>query len=186
MQTAKRIAKLCGPHPLLFVSTPEPKRNWLALLLRVGLLVALIGAGWRIYHRLPVEESDTDGGQAHATTLHVVLRRPAEVGAANADIGVQLYSVDTAAVWREFQSERRPGVRFNDFLNSRMQGRPPLAARLDATGQAYLAVPPGRWWIHATLDGTEEITWRLPVNVAGREQTVELTSDNAYMRAKSF
>jgi hypothetical protein len=168
------------------VNTPEAKRNWLAFVLRAGLLLALIGAGWRIYHRLPVEESNAGGGQAHATNLHIVLRRPEDTDAANLNIGVELYSVDTSAVWREFQSERRPGVRFNDFLNSRMQGRPPLAAQLDATGQTYLAVPPGRWWIHATFNGAEEITWRLPVNVAGREQTVELTPDNAYMRAKSF
>ena len=159
----------------------------LALLLRACLLIALIGAGWHIYHRLPVEDSNVNGGgQVHATNLHIVLRRPEDMDAVHADIGVELYSVDTSAVWREFQSERRPGVRFNDFLNSRMQGRPPLAAQFDATGQAYLAVPPGRWWIHATLNGAEEITWRLPVNVAGREQTVELTPDNAYMRAKSF
>jgi hypothetical protein len=168
------------------MNTPEPKRNLLALVLRVCLLVALIGAGWRIYHRLPIEESELDARQTHATTLHIILHRPAEDNAVTADIGVQLYSVDTAAVWREFVSEHRPGVRFDEFLASRMQSRPPLAARLDASGQAYLAVPPGRWWIHATLDGAEEITWRLPVSVAGREQTVELTPDNAYMRAKSF
>ena len=168
------------------MNTLEPKRNLLALALRVCLLGALVGAGWRIYHRLPVEESETDARQAHATTLHIVLRRAPEDGATTADIGVQLYSVDTAAVWREFVSEHRPGVRFDEFLASRMQSRPPLAARLDASGQAYLAVPPGRWWIHATLNGAEEITWRLPINIAGREQTVELTPDNAYMRAKSF
>ena len=91
-----------------------------------------------------------------------------------------------AAVQREFISEHRPGVRFDDFLARRMQGRAPVAARLDQNGQATVTIPPGRWWIHATLAGTEEITWRLPVNIGGREQTVELTPDNAYMRAKSF
>ena len=169
------------------MNSTEAKRNWLAAALRVGLLVALVGAGWRIYHRLPIEDSNADGAtQARPTTLRIVLRRAPDDGAPDAQIGVQLFSVDTAAVWREFVSERRPGVRFNDFLASRMQDRPPLATRLDAQGQAFVAVPPGRWWIHATLNSTEEITWRLPINVAGREQTVELTPDNAYMRTKSL
>ncbi len=151
-------------------------------MLRVGLLVALVGAGWRIYQRLPGDEMDAgSAGRGSPTTLRIVLR-----GAQGANVDVRLFSVDVAAVQREFTSERRPGVRFEDFLTRRMQGRAPVATRLDAAGQTFVAIQPGRWWIHATLDGAEEITWRLPVNVAGREQTVELTPDNAYMKTKSF
>ena len=165
----------------------EAKPNWLAAALRVLLLMALVGAGWRIYQRLPADEAPDEAARSsRPTTLRIVLRRASADGATLTDTGVRLYSVDTAAVWREFVSEHRPGVRFEDFLNSRMQGRPPLTARLDANGQAFIAVSPGRWWIHATLNGAEEITWRLPINVSGREQTVELTPDNAYMRTKSF
>ncbi len=71
----------------------------------------------------------------------------------------------------------------------RMGERQPLAAELDERGETTLAVPPGKWWVHATLSergGAEEVTWRLPVNVSGREATVELTPENAYTRAKSF
>jgi hypothetical protein len=67
-----------------------------------------------------------------------------------------------------------------------MAGREPVAAEFDERGEAVVVVPQGRWWIHATLDGPEELTWRLPVNVSGREKTVELGIDNAYTRAKSF
>jgi hypothetical protein len=167
------------------LNKPETKRNLLAVALRLGLLVALGYAGWRVYHRLPTDEA-SDAHGARATTLHLILRRAVDDGTREPDIEVQLYSVDIAAVQREFASERRPGVRFHDFLTRRMQARPPVAARLDASGQATLSVAPGRWWIHAALTGTEEITWRLPVNIAGREQTIELTPENAYMRTKSF
>ena len=169
------------------MDTPERTRTLLALVLRALLLAALVGAGWRIYQRLPAGESDPRGaGAAQPTTLHIVLRRTDEDSATGAGLDVHLFSVDVAAVQREFISEHRPGVRFDDFLTRRMQGRAPLSAQLDRNGQATIAVSPGRWWIHATLNGAEEITWRLPVNVAGREQTVELTPGNAYMRAKSF
>jgi hypothetical protein len=167
------------------VNQPEVKRHTLALVLRAALLVALAWAGWRIYQRLPAEEGGARGAStAQPTTLHIIVRRADD--AALAGLEVHLYSVDVAAVQREFISERRPGVRFDDFLARRMQGRAPVAARLDETGQATVTLMPGRWWIHATLAGTEEIVWRLPVNIAGREQTVELSPDNAYMRAKSF
>jgi hypothetical protein len=169
------------------VDQTETKRHTLALVLRVALLLTLVGAGWRIYQRLPAGESGArDASNAQATTLHLILRGAGEDASVGAGIDVHLYSVDVAAVQREFGSEHRPGVRFDEFLMRRMQGRAPVSARLDRNGQATVVVAPGRWWIHAALAGAEEITWRLPVNIAGREQTVELTPDNAYMRAKSF
>jgi len=169
------------------VNAPEPKRNTLAVVLRVLLLVALGGAGWRVYQRLPAGDAGAGGAQqTRATTLHIVLRHAPDAGTQGADVDVQLFPVDVAAVQREFDSERRPGLRFREFLVRRMQGRAPVTARLDESGQADVTLTPGRWWVHATLAGPEEITWRLPVNVGGRAQTVELTPDNAYMRTKSF
>jgi hypothetical protein len=61
-----------------------------------------------------------------------------------------------------------------------------VRARLDERGQAIVSVRPGRWWIHALLSGSQNVEWRLPVNVAGRQQTIELTSGNIYARTKSF
>ncbi|HEX8178882.1 MAG TPA: hypothetical protein VF525_05000 [Pyrinomonadaceae bacterium] len=171
------------------MNQPEPKRNTLVLVLRAGLLIALVGAGWRIYQRLPMADTTGalhTGGPARSTMLHIILHRTVATGPQDADTDVRLFPVDVAAVQREYDSERRPGLRFNDFLVRRMQGRAPVAARFDANGQTVVTLTPGRWWVHATLTGPEELTWRLPVNVTGREQTVELTPDNAYMRTKSF
>src|SRR3712207_9063942 len=76
----------------------------------------------------------------------------------------------------------RPGQRFEEFANRLMGERKPLDAELDARGEAALPVPPGRWWIHATVNGDRELTWRLRVDISGREKSVELTPDNAYTR----
>lgn len=156
-------------------------------MLRVALVFALFFAVWSIYRRLPHDATTNDGAErTRETVLHIIMRRTPDDSATGAEIPVQLFSIDVAAAQREFFSERRAGVRFEDFMTRRMQGRTPVNTRLDANGQATINLPPGRWWIHATLDGTEEVTWRLPINVSGREQTVELSQANAYMRTKSF
>ena len=101
-------------------------------------------------------------------------------------IPVQLYPVDVSAVQREYGFEPRPGVRFEDFLKERMQGRAPVHAQLNERGQATVTVTPGRWWVHALLSGSQKVEWRLPINVAGRQQTIELNTANIYARTKSF
>lgn len=153
------------------------------VLLRAALVGALLAALWGVYHRLP------DGGAERpaATALRVRLRREA-VGFPVADrrIAVQLYPVNLAAARSEFDSERRPGQRFEEFVVRQMGGRQPVSAELDERGEAVVAVTPGRWWVHASVGGDRELTWRLPVNVSGREKTVELTPENAYTRAQRF
>ena len=174
------------------MNSQGPAHHWLVALLRVALVLALVGAGWAVYRGLPADETPHGlgtAGQARDTLLRiVVLPRPA--GGQNSDAAtptpVQLYSIDMAAAQREFLDERRPGQRFEDFIVRRMGARQPIRAQLDAGGQTNVYVPPGRWWIHATREGAQEVSWRLPVNVAGREQTVELTAANAYMRTKRF
>jgi hypothetical protein len=61
-----------------------------------------------------------------------------------------------------------------------------VSAKLDKQGQTSVVVSQGSWWLHAQLTGEENLEWRLPLNVAGRKQTVELTSQNVYTRTKSF
>lgn len=175
---------------------PKHYQAFLVLALQAGLLVALGGAGWSVYYHLPPGAATNEASAPRETLLRIVLFRPAEERAANtttaaaktSNISVQIYPLDVASVQREYFNERRPGVRFEDFLNRRMGARQPITARLDEGGRAVISVPQGRWWIHATLPaaGAHEVTWRLPVNVAGREQTAELTPANAYMRTKSF
>ncbi len=180
------------------MSTSSPAHQLLVAFLRLALVLALAGAGWLIYRRLPHDDNAPPAGldanrQARDTLLRIVLQPPprtgdtaAAAGDANSVSSVQLYSIDVAAAQREFFDERRPGMRFEDFIVRRMGARQPITTQLDAQGQTIVYVPPGRWWIHATQTGAQEVTWRLPVNVAGREQTVELTDANAYMRTKKF
>jgi hypothetical protein len=157
------------------------------MLLRVALLAVIIGAGWNIYRQLPGGgDAETADNAAGETTLQIILRpSPKDEGVA-INIPVQLYPIDVAAVQREFGFERRPGVRFEDFLKTRMHGRAPIKAQLDATGQATVMVAPGKWWLYAALTGPENVEWELPLNVSGHQQTIELNTANVYARTKSF
>src|ERR1041385_719536 len=166
--------------------------NFLAALLRVALVAALAAAVWGVYRHLP-HDDPTHGLRAaryqqhSTTTLHLRLRR-AEVGfpVSAQKIPVQLYPINMTAARDEFDSEHRPGQRFEDFATRLMGERQPISAELDEHGEAEVAVPAGKWWVHATVTGERELTWHLPVEVAGREKTVELTPENAYTRAKKF
>ncbi|HEY0378402.1 MAG TPA: hypothetical protein VGC87_15915 [Pyrinomonadaceae bacterium] len=155
--------------------------------LRVGLVVALVAAGWNIYERLPAGPSpEKEEAAAGVTELQIVLRPSPRDNGAAVSIPVQLYPIDVSAAQREYGFEPRPGVRFEEFLKERMQGRSPVRAHLDERGQAVVMLTPGRWWVHALLSGAQNVEWRLPVNVAGRQQTVELNTGNIYARTKSF
>lgn len=156
----------------------------LTLLLRAGLVVALISTGWTIYQQLPASTTTTPHAVSGKTTLEIFLR-PAP-GVEALDIPIELYPVDIVAVRHEYFTERRAGKRFDDFLSERMKGRSPVTARLDKQGQASVVISPGSWWLHALSSGEEDLEWRLPINVAGRRQTVELTSQNIYTRTRSF
>lgn len=154
------------------------------LLLRAALVAALLVSGWLIYSKLPHRSNGDARASRNETTLQIVLR-PAGINA-SLDIPVELYPVDIVAVRHEYFTERRAGKRFDDFLNERMQGRRPVNAKLDKDGQATIVVTAGSWWLNAVLPGDEDLEWRLPLNVAGSKQIVELTSQNVYTRTKSF
>ena len=153
------------------------------LVLRTGLILVLGGAGWLIYRQLPVNASPQNN--IPSTTVQIVLRQP-DNGGPTLDVPVNLYPVDVIAVRHEFFTEPRAGKRFEDFLKERMKGRAPVSTRLDKEGQGSVALPPGTWWLHATIGGDEQLEWRLPVTVIGAKQIVELTPQNAYTRSKSF
>lgn len=159
--------------------------NLVVGLLRVALVVALVAAVWGVYVRLPAGPS-AEPEAAGETALQIVLRPSPRDNGAAVNIPVQLYPIDVSAAQREYGFEPRPGVRFEDFLKERMQGRSPVRARLDERGQAVVMLTPGRWWVHALLNGRQNVEWRLPVNVAGRQQTIELNTGNVYARTKSF
>lgn len=164
--------------------------NLLAALAGVALIAALSAAVWGVYRHLPHDDMPAAVAreeQRGATMLRIRLRR-SEVGfpVSSRKTQVQLYPLNMTAARDEFDSEHRPGQRFEDFAARLMGDRQPITAELDDRGEAEVAVPPGKWWVHAAVTGERELTWRLPVEVAGREQTVELTPENAYTRAKKF
>ena len=164
---------------------PFTVRGAIIVALQVGLILALAGAGWLIYRQLPASASGDQSGRA-STTLQIMLRQPPDSPRLALDVPISLYPVDIVAVRHEFFTEPRAGKRFEDFLKERMKGRAPISARLDKQGQGIVALPAGNWWLHATLPGDEQLEWRLPVKVTGTKQIVELTSQNAYTRSKSF
>ena len=160
-------------------------RSLLIVVLQVGLIVVLAGAGWLIYRQLPASATDVKTAQA-TTTLQILIRQPPESAGPALDVAVSLYPVDIIAVRHEFFTETRPGKRFEDFLKERMKGRSPINARLDKQGQGAVTLAPGSWWLHATLSGDEQLEWRLPVTVGATKQVIELTPQNAYTRSKTF
>ncbi len=156
------------------------------VLLRGFLLAALAVTGALIYRQLPETSPATKPGSQDATSLQIVLRPSPDLDLHALDISIELYPIDIVAVRHEYFTEPRAGKRFDDFLSERMKGRTPVNARLDKSGQTWVAVNPGNWWLHAVLSGEEELEWRVPVSVSGRKQTVELTQQNVYTRTRSF
>ena len=156
------------------------------LVLRVGLVTLLVVAGWIIYKALPASSSANGDDASDAVTLQIVIRRDHKNSRPTDGLPVEIYPVDIVAVRHEFFAEKRAGERFDDFLKQRMKGRSPVSGRFDVQGQANVVIDPGNWWIHATLPGDEELEWRFPVTVRDRNQIVELTPQNAYLRSKSF
>jgi hypothetical protein len=163
----------------------------LTIVLRLALILALFFCGWSIYRRMPgappsATHAGDDAGGGEQTTLSITLHVGDDGQGTGLDIPVELYPVDVAAAQREFLSERRAGIRFDDFLEKRLDGRNIFKARLDNNGGATLLVPEGTWWLYATLPGPVTTEWRLPLNVAGRRQSVALTSANVYSRSREF
>lgn len=158
----------------------------LVLVLRVGLVTLLVAAGWFIYKALPASSSPNGDETSDSVTLQIVIRRDQKNSRPLDGLPVEIYPIDIVAVRHEFFAEKRAGERFDDFLKQRMKGRAPVSGRFDVLGHANVAITSGNWWIHATLPGDEELEWRFPVTIRERNQIVELTPQNAYLRSKSF
>jgi hypothetical protein len=156
----------------------------------VALVAALGGAVWGVYRRLPEDERAAQRAPRVAqrtSLLRVRLRRDGIGFPVSAQkVPIQLYPINMAAARNEYDSEPRHGQRFEDFATRLMGGRQRIDAELDEGGEVAINVPPGQWWIHAEIEGERELAWRLRVEINGREKTVELTKDNAYLRAKRF
>jgi hypothetical protein len=162
----------------------------LKVILALGLVGALFFAGWRIYGRLP--ESDSIVPRAGATDARPQTRLRIALGnglsAASLNSPVELYPFDLTAAQREYQASPQLGKTFDAFLARRMRGVTPVQAPTDPGGHAVASLGAGNWWLRATasLASGETLEWRLPMSVSGREQTVELTIENAYEKTKKF
>jgi hypothetical protein len=159
------------------------------LLLGIALLTALFAAGWNVYRRLPPEGSvaQPETYNTNANSELIVVFHGDSIAQA-VKTQVELYPIDFVSMQRDFLSAVRPGKTFDDFLAQRMKGLSPVRAPLDGKGRAVAKLAAGNWWLRATvaLNSGEQIEWRLPLNVSGRGQTVDLTTDNAYERTKKF
>jgi hypothetical protein len=164
---------------------PFTVRGVVIVAFQAALILALAGAGWIIYRQLPTSAKG-ERYDGPTTALQIVLRQPPDSYVNGLDVPVNFYQVDIVAVRHEFFTEPRAGKRFDDFLKDRIKGRPPISARLDKQGQGTVLLAPGSWLLHVTLPGDEQLEWRLPVKVSGSKQIVELTSQNAYTRSRSF
>jgi hypothetical protein len=168
------------------VKSQQVSYHLLALSLRAALVLALVGAGWIVYQRLP------DNGPANLVnasgegTLQIILQRSPDRDKASSDIPVEISPIDIVAARHEYFVEPRAGQRFDEFVHERMNGRTMINARLDSQGRASVNVPPGDWWVHAVFTGDVDLEWRLKITMTGGRQTVELTQQNAYTRSKSF
>jgi hypothetical protein len=168
------------------VTTPGIIFRLVTLVLQAALVLGLFSAGRLIYRRLPAHIANSTEERASDTLIQLIMQPAPQMTGVALDVPVEFYPVDIVAVHNEYFTERRAGKRFDDFLTERMNGRRPVTARLDQSGRALVAVSPGTWWVHAALAGEEDLEWRLPVSISGRTQTIELTPQNAYTRAKSF
>jgi hypothetical protein len=157
----------------------------LIIVLRVALVAAIAGADWIVYRGLPATSSDFRSQNSRTTNLQIVLRQTDD-GGLPLNVTVNLFPIDIVAVRHEFFSEPRAGKRLEDFLKERMRGRSPVSTQLDKQGHGSVLLTAGSWWLHAKLSGDEELEWRLPVTVAGPKQVIELTSQNAYTRSRTF
>jgi len=174
------------------MNTETPAVKVIKIFLGAALLISLVGAGWNVYRRLPVDGTSarTEIPEANNTTANsvVTIFLRSESAAAQANARIELYPIDFAAAQRDFSAVLRPGKSFDDFLAQRMKGLVPVRAQTDDNGRAVAKLSEGNWWIRATtaLTNGEKIEWRLPISVSGRAQTIELTSENAYERTKTF
>lgn len=158
------------------------------IILGVALIATLFAAGWNVYRRLPTDSSQ-GRPETYNTNANSELTIVFHSEAATAiNTHVDLYPIDFASMQRDFFSAVRPGKTFDDFLAQRMKGLEPVRAPLDDKGRAVAKLSEGNWWLRATtaLASGEQIEWRLPINVSGRAQTIELTMENAYERTKKF
>lgn len=171
--------------------TDRSESSLVLLMVRVVLAIALLGAlllaGWSVYRQLPAAIDQTAMTREAATTGARLLVRN-KVTKARLHSPVELFHFDLAAVQREYEQSPKLARQFDDFLVRRMHNVAPVKANVNVDGFATAQLTPGDWWLRATatLDTGEEIEWRVPFAIGERDQTIDLSLENAYERRKKF
>lgn len=174
------------------MSNTESGSGIMLLVFRVLLAVALIGAlvfaGWRIYRRLPAESpNQTVFAEGRSRqSLRLVVRN--KIAGATLRSPLEFFHFNLAAARREYEASPRLARQFDDFLMRRMHDVTPVKADVRDDGYVVAQLWSGDWWLRATatLSTGEEIEWRLPVALNDRDQSVDLSFENAYERTKKF
>ena len=162
------------------------------LVLRVLLAIALVGAllyaGWRIYRRLPADSpKQTVFAEGRARqALRLVVRN--RIAGATLRSPLEFFHFNLAAARREYEASPRLARQFDDFLMRRMHDVTPVKADVNSDGYAVAQLWAGDWWLraHAISSSGEEIEWRFPIAHNDRDQSVDLSLENAYERTKKF
>lgn len=174
------------------MSNTESGSGFMLLAFRVLLAIALIGAlvfaGWRIYRRLPAESpNQTVFAEGRSRqSLRLVVRN--KIAGATLRSPLEFFHFNLAAARREYEASPRLARQFDDFLMRRMHDVTPVKADVRDDGYVVAQLWSGDWWLRAkaTLSTGEEIEWRLPVALNDRDQSVDLSFENAYERTKKF
>ena len=157
------------------------------VILAIGLVGGLFLPGWNIYRRLPDDSpSNTRANRDAEPGIEVTITLSVE--AAPIDSRVEVYPLDFAALQRDYFASPLAQKRFDDFLGRRLKGLEPKRARFDGNKRANVKLTPGNWWVRATAEmpNGESLEWRLPINLSGQGQTLELTTENVYEKTKKF
>lgn len=157
----------------------------LRIILGLVLLAGLFFAGWRIYHRLPVDGNNPAQFDNSTTRseLHILLR-----DVSSGETRIEFFPIEYAAVQRDFRLNGRPGRSLEDYLALQLKNLPTVRVQLDQSGRAVARLSAGHWWMRATstLGNGELMEWRMPLTISQPVHTIELSGNNAYERTKKF
>ena len=164
----------------------NPAIRIVEVILALALLGSLFFAGWRVYRSLPASApGQVQVNEAAANSELTIVWRD---GLTDGETRIELYPIDFAAVDRDFRVNGRPGKTFDDYLGQRLKNLTPVRVRVNQSGRAVARLSEGNWWMRAVAISSngEAMEWRVPMLISQRTQTIELSKDNAYERAKKF
>ena len=156
------------------------------IILALTLLASLVGAGVRVYHRLPAAAGGANGNAGNGAQQEVTIIFRTAISAA--DTKINLYPIDFSAAERDYVMSAHAGKSLEDLLGQRLKHVTPVTVSVDQNGHAVARVTEGNWWMHAVSvqANGESIEWRMSLNISQHPQTIELTAENAYERTRKF